>query len=354
MARDWIKVRTSLSTDPKVLRIASIISKTTYVGKSLQQVSDERVIRDVTRDVTVASLVTLWSVTNEHTRDGVWNNVTPNELDDVVGLVGFCDALIQVGWLIHDEDNDKCILPNFLEYNSPVGSTSRSKGAERQKAYRERKKLEAQKSDDQRNDSDAKSNDNGDVTRDVTLSPRDRVRDRVREEKINNKNTMSGTPDDAPQADRVASNPKSMVPAPKPAKPKRKTKGSYSQESRDVLDYMNTKFGSRYEHTDANLKLIDKVLSVEGRTPDLAKQVIDDRWSAWASDTKMSTYLRPKTIFAEDNFSQYVGRLGVKSAADTAIDEFCFGKPVNSTDAAINAFCNGSETVIDGVFSHAN
>ena len=101
------------------------------------------VTRNVTRNVTVSLLVTFWSAANEHTRNGVFENADLSDMDDIVGVPGFGEALSTVGWAIHDEGSNCVILPNFNEYNTSgeERSASAKTNAQRQKEFRERQKL---------------------------------------------------------------------------------------------------------------------------------------------------------------------------------------------------------------------
>lgn len=146
MAGDWIKMRTSLVTSPKVNGIARILERSAEVGKMLTNSHNttlsDVVTRNVTRNVTVSLLLTLWSAANEHTRNGVFENADLSDIDDIVGVPGFGAALSTVGWAIHDEQSNSVILPNFNEYNTSgdMRSASAKTNAQRQKEFRERKK----------------------------------------------------------------------------------------------------------------------------------------------------------------------------------------------------------------------
>src|SRR3546814_12182278 len=90
MAGDWIKMRGSLTTHPKVLRMAKIVATDSEVGRRLSTgfngPLDEIVIRDVTRDVTIASLLRVWCACNEHTSDGVWRGIEIGDLDQIAEI----------------------------------------------------------------------------------------------------------------------------------------------------------------------------------------------------------------------------------------------------------------------------
>lgn len=181
MAGDWIKMRGSLCTHPKVLRIADIIGKSEALGRRLSRgpagCLDELVTRDVTRDVTLASLLRIWCAVNEHTNDGVMSNCALSTIDDITGIPCFGDAMASVGWAIYDEKNKSVTFPNFLENNVPAKDNARSTNAERQARYREKQRLLHEKSN-------GDSNGNGDVTRNVTVSVISNAREEKRREDI--------------------------------------------------------------------------------------------------------------------------------------------------------------------------
>lgn len=192
MAGDWIKMRAALCTDPRVLRLAEIIGACPKAGRRLSAdgavvTLDQLVTRDVTRDITVASLLRVWGATNDHTRDGVWKYSTPATLDTAAGVPGFGEAMVQVGWAIYDAEARVVTLPNFLEYNAPSKGGARKKGgaaddersaaAKRQAEYRARKKLQEGGNDlAAAVTGDVTHNGNGDATGDGNARPREEER----------------------------------------------------------------------------------------------------------------------------------------------------------------------------------
>ena len=185
MAGDWIKMRGSLCTHPKVLLIAKMIGKSTELGRRLGKIGDgcldEIVTRDVTRDVTLASLLRIWSAVNEHTDDGVMKNCTLETIDDITGMPSFGAAMASVGWAMYDEKTCTVTFPNFLENNAPSKGNARSSPAERQAKYREKLRLEALKNSVTR---DVTPDVTRDVTRDVTLMSQSDAREEKRREDI--------------------------------------------------------------------------------------------------------------------------------------------------------------------------
>jgi hypothetical protein len=143
MAGDWIKMRPSLLTNPKVNGIARYLEGSAEVGRVLTTGFSgsmaEVVTRNVMRNVTVSCLLTVWGAANEHTTDGVFSNADLSDIDDMVGIPGFGAAMESVGWLIHDADACTVTLPNFSEYNTCGKDRAAEKNAERQRRFRERK-----------------------------------------------------------------------------------------------------------------------------------------------------------------------------------------------------------------------
>ena len=142
-ADPWIKVRESLFTDPKVLSMASLLSKTasSYVlndnARDLLGVTPT-VTRDVMRDVTVTGLLRIWIAANRHTVDGTFRHADIEHLDTIAGIPGFGTAMISVGYAIHNPGTREISLPNFHEHNAPAKKNGTA--SERQRRWRARKK----------------------------------------------------------------------------------------------------------------------------------------------------------------------------------------------------------------------
>lgn len=81
---------------------------------------------------------------------------------------------------------------------------------------------------------------------------------------------------------------------------------------KEVIDYLNARVGANYRpNTAETIKLIHGRLS-EGRTIEDFKYVIDVKADEWIG-TSQEQYLRPKTLFAQSNFENYLQqRRGVK------------------------------------------
>jgi len=172
MSDNWIKMRTSLKSHPKVNEIAALLEKPADGSASFDvSVGGQRsalLTRNVTRCVTVTSLLLVWSAANEHTSDGVFRNVDLSYLDVLAGFDGFGKAMAAVGWATVDAENRCVILPKFCENNVPASQRD-STNAERQRRYRERQKATRNVT---RNVTDS-------VTRDVTVTL-----DKIRKENL--------------------------------------------------------------------------------------------------------------------------------------------------------------------------
>lgn len=184
MAGDWIKMRTSLLTNPRVNGIARALESSCIAAQALTKgsvrVMSEVVTRDVMRHVTVSSLLVIWGAANEHTTNGVFRNTDLTDIDDMVGIPGFGAAMQAEGWLLFDEEETIVTLPNFEEYNT--SGNARSIGAKtaatRQKEYRQRQKFLLEKG----NSEDEKIVIDRDVTRDVTVTRHSNRREEKRRE----------------------------------------------------------------------------------------------------------------------------------------------------------------------------
>ena len=144
MAGDWIKMRPSLISSPKVNGIARFLESSNDVSVALSTgftgKMSEIVTRNVMRNVVISSLLIIWGAANEHTEDGVFNNADLSDIDDIVGIPCFGDAMVSVGWAVFDSEKVMVTLPNFNEYNTCGKDRAAEKAAERQRRFRENHK----------------------------------------------------------------------------------------------------------------------------------------------------------------------------------------------------------------------
>jgi hypothetical protein len=104
----WIKMTTSLSTHPKVVRISNDLK--------------------ADRLKVVGGLHAVWSTFDQHSIEGMLENYTPKLLDSIIGWKGFSGALISVGWLI--ESDNSLIIKDFEDHNGK-SAKERSQNAKR-------------------------------------------------------------------------------------------------------------------------------------------------------------------------------------------------------------------------------
>lgn len=124
MAGDWIKFEVSTPDKPEVWQIAEAL--------------------ELDPDAVVGKLLRVWCWFDTQTENGNAPSVTKKLLDREVGVTGFCDCMVSVGWMI---ENDGIYLPNFDRHNGQSGK-SRALGAKRQAARRKSLGAESRKCTD--------------------------------------------------------------------------------------------------------------------------------------------------------------------------------------------------------------
>lgn len=113
MAGDWIKVRTVLPTDGRL----KIVSRTCHA----------------TSVTALGALVTLWCFADAHADDdGVLIGYAPADVNSLVGLPGFCEALPS-DWL--DASGEWVKLPEYQEHNGTTAKT-RAQATKRKRTER--------------------------------------------------------------------------------------------------------------------------------------------------------------------------------------------------------------------------
>lgn len=115
MAGDWIKMRLSLQTHPKIVRILSATKSDKFRA--------------------IGGLHAVWSVFDTHSVDGKLYGYTPEALDHIIGWPGFSGAMIEAEWLLFD-GAETLMLPDFDEHNGASGK----RRAEDQKRKRDSRK----------------------------------------------------------------------------------------------------------------------------------------------------------------------------------------------------------------------
>jgi len=144
MAGDWIKMRGGLFQSPKLIAMARCLHESREFrdwltpggsGPMCGQIVSDHALRCVTG----ALLTVTWSWSREFGKqvgdDCFLPYIGVSDLDDIAGAPGVGDAMAAVGWAKESDQDTGVILPNFFDsHNIPITA------AERQRAYRERKK----------------------------------------------------------------------------------------------------------------------------------------------------------------------------------------------------------------------
>ena len=79
MAGDWIKMRKTLPTDPRIVRMMSALK--------------------ADRFRTLGGVLSAWCLFDDQTEDGQLSGYTPEVFDEVIGFPGLARAMESVGWL---------------------------------------------------------------------------------------------------------------------------------------------------------------------------------------------------------------------------------------------------------------
>jgi len=114
MAGEWMKMECDTPEKPEVLALTAALGWTDP-------------------DVTVGKLFRLWRWFDKHTIDGNAAGVTLALLDAQVGVTGFCEKMIAVGWLESDASGVR--LPKFDRHNGTTAK-ARSQTAKRVAAHK--------------------------------------------------------------------------------------------------------------------------------------------------------------------------------------------------------------------------
>lgn len=150
---DWIKMRASLLTNPKVTKMArKLLSypefREWYANSAVtENVTHAVTLRHVTivTRVIVGGLLPVWTAVNESVgRDGHLRHAGLFEVDVMSGIPGFGAAMAAVDWITELPDGEGLEFGNFIEHNTveQERSTHAKTNAERAKEYRDRKAAE--------------------------------------------------------------------------------------------------------------------------------------------------------------------------------------------------------------------
>jgi hypothetical protein len=99
----WIKWEKDLESDPRVLRMA----------RELKRMCNALPFHPVT--LVCGGLLRMWSYADSHIREDDTLDLGRSELDEIIGIEGFC-SLLPADWLVEINENT-VELPNFQEHN---------------------------------------------------------------------------------------------------------------------------------------------------------------------------------------------------------------------------------------------
>lgn len=111
----WIKVENGLRESPQVLRMASRLRHADVTLESRD--SSDAISRS--KLVIVGAMTVLWSYAYTHIGEDDVLPIGANEINQIVGIVDFCDIL-PADWL-QVLDADRVYLPGFLAHNGLLG-----------------------------------------------------------------------------------------------------------------------------------------------------------------------------------------------------------------------------------------
>lgn len=92
---------------------------------------------------------------------------------------------------------------------------------------------------------------------------------------------------------------------------------------KDIVEYLNSKTGSRYKHTTKKTRRLIRARWNEGFRKNDFFTVIDKKTAEWINDPKMAKYLRPETLFGT-KFESYLNQPAPKgkSKADKVKERY--------------------------------
>jgi len=127
MAGDWIKMREDLHEDPSVLWIA-------------QQL-------DVRPETVVGMCHRFWGLVSRQTGDGCLKGPTLLSLGCVLGLPGFPELLVQVGWLEYDESDPLYPITTIPKFQRHLSESAKNRALAAEKKRLQRASLSPETGD---------------------------------------------------------------------------------------------------------------------------------------------------------------------------------------------------------------
>ena len=148
MAGDWIKMRGSLLSDPKLIATARELQENPAFREWLtpgggSDFNGVTMSHGASRRVTVGALLSVWSSAREHGLfdgdDLILRPMTLEQIDDMADVPGIGRAMEAAGWAVENTADGSVTLPRFKRYNVVPMSD-----AERQQRQRDRRKDDGQ------------------------------------------------------------------------------------------------------------------------------------------------------------------------------------------------------------------
>jgi len=115
MSGEWIKIEVSLPAKPEVIRM----------GRAL----------GLSPEAICGYLIRFWGWASSNSVDGSVTQLALRDIDMIVTLQGYAQAMCDVGWLQYDKEKDSIVLPNFTRHNGE-SSKKRALSANRSAKYR--------------------------------------------------------------------------------------------------------------------------------------------------------------------------------------------------------------------------
>ena len=233
MAGDWIKMRTSLWTHPKVNSIALTLG--------------------IERPTVIGCIYAVWSMADEHTEDGVIPCMNAEAIDLYVAVPGFAAEMSRVGWIEFVDDD--AVVPRFDEHN---GQSAKRRATEQRRKAGGRKPS-ATRPQNVRSDADKKRG---------KAEPEKRREEKIKDSPSEN----TGQPD---EPDPLPSEEEKPKPAPKP-KPNPKPPKIRDEENFNALiegwnSLPDSMRGNRVSRGSAT----DRMWEGSRDTPEIAKALRD-------------------------------------------------------------------------------
>ena len=91
-------------------------------------------------------------------------------------------------------------------------------------------------------------------------------------------------------------------------------------EIKDVIDCFNNICGTKFRHTEGNIKAIGARFK-EGYTKENCVLVITRKYDQWKSDPEMSKFIRIETIFRPSKFESYLNEKPTESRTQSDVEK---------------------------------